>query len=826
MEFGEGEGEEKEGGGPFPSDWFMVQRTWPDTQIETADYLVASQAAQRMSRQHVVLDDPSWIPAGPNNIGGRVSDVLGHPTNPSLFYAAAATGGIFKTTNAGTTWTPIFDQSPSLSMGALALDMEHPDTIYAGTGEACASGYSYFGTGVYRTTDGGGTWEHLGLDNSRYIARIVLDPQNSQSIWVAAAGEFFATNTERGVYHSTDGGTTWANVLFVNDSTGATDIVVHPTNSQIAYAAMWQRIRTPQDRRAGGRGSGIFRTTDGGQTWGRLTDGLPPQSDTVGRIGIAICQSNPSVLYAIYADHPGFFAGIYKSTNGGDSWSRTNDGTLTDLFSNFGWYFGNIRVRPDNPNMVFALGVGMVRSTDGGQTWTQIANSVHVDHHAMWFDAAHTGTILEGNDGGFYRSTNNGNNWTFLTGMPLNQFYAASVDFQHPERRYGGTQDQGTMRTMTGGLNDWDQIYGGDGFYTLVDPTNSNYVYAEYQYGGLGRSTDGGTSWFDGTSGIDQSNRINWSMPVVIAPDDPARLYCGTDRVYRSDDRAANWTAISPDLTNGGGSGNVLFGTVTTIGVSPVHPAIIYAGTDDSHVWVTRNGGNAWTDISAGLPQRWVTRVTPDPVDSATVFVSISGYRNVDEDAHLFMSTDFGSTWQSISGDLPVGPMNDVVRDPSVPGRLYVASDFGVYYSNDLGANWMPLGLDLPRLPVMQLVLHTPSHQLVAATYGRSMYTLDLTQLAAGETPRGVPSSYLTVSLYPNPFNALTTIDYDIPAAGRAQLTVFDITGRRVATLLSGFQPAGRGRIQWPAQGAASGTYFVQLTAAGQTRITKALLLR
>jgi photosystem II stability/assembly factor-like uncharacterized protein len=816
-------GKGKENG---PTEWFMDQRLWPDTTFHSEDYLAAARQAEQLSRHHATLDDPTWVPAGPNNIGGRVADVIGHPTNTNLYYIAAASGGIWKTLNGGSSWTPIFDAYPSMSMGALAMDVQHPDTIYAGTGEACASGYSYFGTGVYKTTDGGTTWANVGLTDSRYIARIVIDPNDNQSIWVAAAGEFFGTNNERGIYHSTDGGGTWTNTLFVNDSTGATDVVIHPTNSQILYAAMWQRIRTPQDRRAGGRGSGVFRTTDWGQTWTRLQNGLPAQADTIGRIGLTISQSNPNVLYAIYADHPGNFLGIFKTTNGGDSWTETNDSQLADLYSSYGWYFGQIRVRPDNENVVFAMGVGMVRSTNGGQTWLMIANDVHVDHHAMWFRPDQPQTILEGNDGGFYRSTNNGSNWTFLTGLPINQFYAACVDFQHPERRYGGTQDQGSMRTQTGGLSDWEQIYGGDGFYTLVDPENSNTIYAEYQYGGLGRSTDNGGTWYYVLDGIDPTERVNWSMPVVFAPNDPNTLYCGTDRVYRTTNQGDMWTAISEDLTSGGGSGNVLYGTVSTIGVSPVHPNIIYAGTDDSHVWVTRNGGTTWTDISAGLPQRYVTRVAPDPIDSSAVFVTISGFQNAEEDAHLFYSDNFGSSWQERSGDLPTGPLNDVVRDPAIPGRLYTASDFGTYYSNDLGMTWIPLGLGLPRLPVMQLVLHNPTRQLVAATYGRSMFALNLDEIEAVPQNSDVPASYLLVSVYPNPFNAVANIDFRIPKAGNMEIAVYDLTGRKAATLLSGYQPAGRARVQWAAQNFATGTYLIRLTAAGQTRVSKALLIR
>ena len=719
--------------GPFPSDWFMQQRIWPDQTISTEDYLAAYSASAQL--RHSPLDEqPPWNPVGPTNIGGRVTDIVGHPTNSSIFYVAAASGGIFKTTNGGTTWTPIFDEAPVQSMGALAMDLAHPDTVYVGTGEANSAGYSYFGAGLYRTADGGQSWTHLGLTETRYIARVVVDQENPQSLWVAAMGELFVTNNERGVYHSTDGGSTWERELFVNDSTGASDVVLHPQNSQIVFAAMWQRIRDTENRDVGGHGSGIFRSLDGGENWERLTDGLPPQGENVGRIGISISESNPNILYACYADHPGYFAGVYRSSDGGNTWAQTNDDALEDIYSNFGWYFGNIRVRPDNPDVVFILGVGLGRTTNGGQSWTYADDGVHVDHHALWFHPAQPTTILLGNDGGMYHSINNGNSWSFLTGLPVNQFYAASVDYQLPQRRYGGTQDNGTMRTLTGGADDWQEIYGGDGFYALVDPTNSNRIWSEYQYGGLGRSDDGGQN-FDYLMWDIPDERINWSMPVALDPDDAHIVYIGTERVYRSTNYGDNWTPISPDLTDGGGNGNLIFGTVTTIAVSPVNSQVIYAGTDDANVWSTQNGGANWQNRSDGLPDRWITRVVPDPNQVNVVYVTVSGYRNNEQDAHLFYSDDYGATWQNISGILPMGPLNDVVPDPEISGRLYVASDFGTFVTPDLGQHWMLLGEDMPVVPVIQLVLHNPTRVLTAATYGRSMYALNLAELTLNRAP-------------------------------------------------------------------------------------------
>jgi photosystem II stability/assembly factor-like uncharacterized protein len=818
----------------IPNDWFVLQRAYPGTEIPRAAQLRGFAQAQALRTASLAAQGEGagvWNAAGPTNIGGRITAIARPRTDPLRIYIGAADGGVLRSDNGGGSWTALFDNQPSLSIGALAIHPNNPDILYVGTGEANASGDSYDGDGIYRTTDGGSSWEHLGLVETRRIGRIAIDPLHPDTLYVAAAGALFSTNPERGIYRSVDGGQTFELKHSLNDSTAAIDVTVNPQNPNIVYAAMWERIRRPHVRRVGGPSSGIWRSTNAGETWSLLQNGLPLPGPTVGRIGLAVAASNPQIVYAIYANDPGFFAGVFKSTNGGDTWVRVTDGALSNLYSSFGWYFGNIRVDPQDANRVYVLGVPLYRSTNGGSNWSNVTGSMHVDQHDLFIDPANSNSLIGGGDGGAYFTVAGPGSWVKSFDLPITQFYAITADYQFPQRLYGGTQDNSTMRTMTGNNDDYDIIWGGDGFYTVVDPTNNNFIYAESQNGGLVRSTDGGNNFVDAVTGIPSGDRRNWSTPIVIDPTTPATLYTGTFRVFKSVNRAVSWTPISPDLTNGPGNGNLTFGTVTTLAVAPTQPSCILAGTDDSNVWITTNGGTLWTNVSGSLPGHWCTRVAFDPASAAVGYVTFSGYREDLYTPHVFRTTNFGQTWTDISGNLPEIPVNVLVVDPDDTQTLYVGNDAGVYVTHNLGGTWAALGSGMPNTVVSDLYLHDPTRKLVAGTHGRSMFTYDLNQqtgVAEGESAPGAIAELISAS--PNPFTTRTTLDVRLTAGGTARLTIHDATGRAIATLVDGPLAAGRHPVGWDGrtasgEPAAAGVYFARLNTRNHVSVQKLVRL-
>jgi photosystem II stability/assembly factor-like uncharacterized protein len=817
-----------------PTAWFWYQRAYPHGAIDPAGHRLAlDQAAalhekaedRRRRGDTSPLLSEVWQQRGPDNIGARVTDLAIHPTDADVVYAGIATGGVLKTLDGGATWAPIFDDGEVLTVGDLALDPQDPQTIYVGTGEANAASLSFFGKGLYRSDDGGVTWEHLGLEETLYIARVLVDPTDGDRILVAATGRLFGTDQNRGVFRSLDRGATWERAFALTDSTACTDLVMHPTNPDILYAAMWERVRGLTYRRSGGESSGIWRSLDGGDTWSELTVGLPAGPD-VGRIGLTICREQPDVLYACYTDGDAGFLGVYRSTDGGDSWSGTNDWNMSGIYSTFGWYFGQIRVDPTDPDNVFVLGVPQYRSTNGGQSWSENGSNMHVDHHALEFAPSQPTRVYNGNDGGLYRSDDSGATWTKLFDQPTNQFYAIEIDPQLPDRIYGGTQDNGTLRTF-GGVSAWERIFGGDGFTVIVDPTDSDVIYVEYQYGNLFKSTDGGF-WFDeALEGIDPSDRTNWHTPVVMDPTDPQRLYYGSQRVYRSTDGAGFWQPISGDLTDGDQGAN--FGTITTIAVAPSAPSRLYAGTDDGNVWAY-SPLSGWRDISAGLPKRWVTEVAVDPQDPTTVYVTLSGLRWDEPISHVWRSVDGGTTWQDIAAGLPEAPVNAIEVDPDLPQTLYVGTDVGVYYTPDLGATWLPLGTGLPRAPVLDLDFHQPTRMLAAGTYGRSIFTITAPDVT---TPVDDLPAVAAVSLAaaPNPFNPATALRFTLDAPSPVTLEVYDVRGARLATVLQQDLPAGAHEVRWDATDGAgrplgSGLYLARLRTDHGVATAKLMLAR
>ena len=707
-----------------PDEMLFRQRAFPVGRIDQDARLDGLRQARQFTEAY--NDARRWEPVGPTNIGGRLTDAAVDPRDSDVIYIGCAMGGLMKTTDGGESWRPLMDRAPTMAVGSVAIDPSDPDVVYVGTGEVNPGGGSaaFPGVGVYKSTDAGRTWHHVGLDRTRHIGRIVVDPSNSDVVFAAAMGALYTSNPERGLYRSRDGGDSWDQVLAVNDSTGCIDVAVDESGTVLA--ATWERIRRPWMRSFGGPGSGVYRSADGGTSWTLLGGGLPSPSDDVGRIGICIAASDPDVCYAVYADATGYFDGLYRSDDGGLTWARTRDGSLEDVYSSYGWWFGNVRVSPTNADRVFVLGLNLMRSSNGGNNWSDVGQSVHVDHHAMTFTAQDPDWVFLGNDGGAYLSSNGGSNWRKLPDLPATQFYACEIDASNPHRFYGGTQDNGTLRTWTGGADDWESILGGDGFRVRVDPTDSRYVYAEWQYGGFSRSTDGGDEFSYSKNGISEADPTNWNAPFVIDPSNSTTLYFGTNRVYRSTNRGSRWSSISGDLTSGGGGGNLTFGTVTTLAVSPVDPDYIYAGTDDGHVAYTSDGGSNWRDVSDGLPERWVTAVVAHPRSPESFFVTLSGFKWDEDAAHVYRTNDGGATWTSIQSNLPEAPVNAMVVDPAIAGTYYVATDLGVYTSANGGRGWRPLGRGLPFAVAMDLKLDPGTRTLAVATFGRSMWSLDL----------------------------------------------------------------------------------------------------
>ncbi|MGH7452345.1 MAG: VPS10 domain-containing protein, partial [bacterium] len=738
------------------------------------------------------------------------------------------------------TWNPIFDEQAVLPIGDIVIVPTNPNILYVGTGEANGGHNNFPGAGVFKSTDAGATWQLAGLEKTTAIGRIVIDPLNSNRVYVAAVGAYFGASSDRGVYRSTNAGQTWEKALFINDSTGAIDLIIDPKNPATLFAAFWQRVRRHNRADLDGESSGIYRSRDGGNTWQRLgvANGLPGAASNIGRIGLAICASQPQNLYALYIIS-NTYGGLYRSRDGGNSWTQTDPNRrLQSGFADFSWYFGNVRAHPNNPELVYVLDLALMSSSNGGVNWTRTGTS-HVDHHAFTFDPLDPQRQIVGHDGGIDYSTNNGTTWTKVDALPVTQFYHITMDQTNPERLYGGTQDNGTVRTLTGNPNDWDTILDGwDGLYVLVDPKNPNIIYTESQYGGLFKSIDGGKSLQSTVNGINLNEPRNWSTPVVMDPNDNNVLYYGTNRVYRTVDGANQWQPISGDLTDGFESRPYL-GTITTIVVAPSNPNVIYAGTDDSHVWVTTDLGQNWTEISAALPYRWVTRVTVDPTDARIAYVTFSGLKWNSPQPHVFRTSDLGKTWEDISNNLPDAPVNVIAVDPIYPNILYLGADVGAFYSRDYGKNWEPLGAGMPVVSVYDIVVHPKLRRLAAGTHGRSMYTLDLSPLTEIDMPitenGEQPDSPALAQNYPNPFSissaAVTTIRYLLPSASEVEVTIHDVLGQKIKTLVQRSQPRGEYTVTWDGTAAsgvkaATGLYLIRLRASLFERTRKIVVLR
>jgi photosystem II stability/assembly factor-like uncharacterized protein len=716
---------------------------------------------------------------GPAVMGGRITDVAVVESKPQVFYVGTASGGLWKTENHGDSWTPLFDNQPTASIGDVTLAPSNPNIVWVGTGEPQNRQSSPWGAGVFKSTDAGRTWSFVGLEETRHIARIVVHPRNPDVAHVAAVGHLWGANEERGVYRTLDGGATWERVLYIDEHTGAIDLAIDPGDPNTLFAAMYQRQRTGFGFNGGGPGSGIYRTLDGGTTWTELTNGLP-EGDK-GRIGLDVYRHDGNMVYAVIeADKRdptrGFSfgepqgprkSGVFRSTDRGDTWERMSNTNPRPM------YYSQIRIDPSNPDRIYVLGTQLAISDDAGKTFRNDgAEAIHVDHHAMWIDPNDSDHLILGNDGGIAGSFDGAKTWREYDNLAIGQFYQINVDMRDPYYVCGGLQDNSSWcapsntRSMYGiRNNDWYDVSGGDGFFNVIDPTDHTIMYSESQGGNMSRvdvTTGEGMRIRpvarplpDQPEGEEErSFRFNWCTPVVISSHDPAVVYTGANVLLKTPDRGVTWQEMSPDLTKqidrkeleimgvigsepmlSPNDGISTYGNITTIGESPLNAGLLYVGTDDGNLQQTRDGGATWMDLTSNiedLPERtYVSRLVASRHVEGRVYATFDGHRNDDYAAHVYVSEDFGERWEPITTGLPHGwSVNVIVEHFRNPNLLFVGNEIGVYFSVDRGENWVRLKNNFPTVPVDDIVIHPRDNDLVVGTHGRSAWILaDVTPL-------------------------------------------------------------------------------------------------
>jgi photosystem II stability/assembly factor-like uncharacterized protein len=805
----------------------------------------------KLRPEETALKNLQWRSIGPANMGGRIDDVAVVEGNPSTFYIGAATGGVWKTTNAGTTFEPIFDEQGSTSIGDICIAPSDPNIIWVGTGEPNNRQSSSWGDGIYRSLDGGKTWQNMGLKDSRHIGRVVIDPRNPSIVYVAALGHLWGPNRERGVYKTTDAGKTWTQSLFVNEDTGITDIAIDPQSPGTLYAAAYQRRRTPWGFNGGGPGSAIYKTIDGGASWTKLTKDLP--EGITGRIGFDIYRADPKIVYALVENAKG---GVFRSDDRGATWKKMGDLDSRPM------YYSQIRIDPNNDQRIWQCAANMFTSDDGGKTWVQnVVTRIHGDYHALWIDPANSNHMLAGSDGGIYQSFDRGRSWDFINTIPLGQFYEISVDNQKPYMVYGGLQDNGSWAGPSGTLNqegitndDWFRTGGGDGFYSVVDVTDPSIIYVESQDGNVARlelKTGERRNIRPNPPAGEKAYRFDWNSPIVISPHNNRTIYYGGNRVFRSTDRGDTWTR-SEDLSKDQDrekfpimgvvpdahmlsrhDGVQTFGQVVTLAESPMKEGLLYAGTDDGNLNVSRDSGRTWknlTDKVPGVPKNtFVSRLVPSRFAEGTVYATFDGHRGDDYNTYVFVSTDFGESWKSLKSDLPAGVTCRVIREhPRNQNLLFLGTEFGAFASLDHGGHWTRLKGNLPMVRVDDIQIQARDNDLVLGTHGRSVWVLDnitalekmsdavmSSDLAVFDGPTAVAfriynrkgdTGHKFFSTPNPPYGAM--IDYYLRTApsGNVRITITDKSGK-VVRELTGPKEAGVNRAEWD----------LRLGAAGQT---------
>ncbi len=734
--------------------------------VVVAATMLSAFSAETTAQTDAAVANLKWREIGPTIMGGRVADLAVIESDPATFYVGTATGGLWKTTNHGTSFKSIFDDQPTSSIGDVTIAPSNPNIVWVGTGEPQNRQSSPWGNGVYKSTDAGRTWSHMGLDDTHHIARIAIHSSNPDIVYVAAVGHLWGPNPERGVFRTADGGMTWEKVLYVDEHTGAIDLVMDPADPHTVFAAMYQRQRTGWGFNGGGPGSGIYRTTDGGATWKELTEGLP-EGDK-GRIGLDIYRRNPSVVYAIVEADPrrpgqGFGGGqarqngVYRSTDRGDTWehlSTTNNRPM---------YYSQVRIDPNDAERIYLGGAQLYRSSDGGKTFTNdAASDVHSDHHALWIDPANSNHLILGGDGGVSISWDRSDSWRQLRNLPLAQFYEIGVDMRDPYYVCGGLQDNGswcgpsaTLSSQGIRAKDWYNIGSGDGFYTVIDPNDHTAIFAESQGGNIARMN---LKTMERTrmrpvarpkdDDEDRNFRWNWNTPIVMSEHDRMVLYTGSNVLLKSTDRGMSWTEISPDLTKAidrdeleimgvkgsrpmmsRNDGISTYGNFTTIAESPLDPSLLYVGTDDGNVQRSRDGGATWTDLTSkfrNVPERtYVSSIVASRHNAGTVYATFDGHRNNDFASYVFVSDDFGERWRPIVTGLPDWSVNRIAEHPRTANLLFLGNEIGAYVSIDRGERWVTLKNNMPTVPVDAIVIHPRENDLVLGTHGRGIWIMD-----------------------------------------------------------------------------------------------------
>lgn len=792
-----------------------------NAQPSSVSEIEASYNTRKQREENSMLKEFPARNIGPTVQGGRIVDIEVNLKNTKEFYVGYGSGGIFKTINNGITFQPVFDQMDALGIGDFALSQTDPKILYVGTGEKNGSRSTYAGSGVYKTTDSGKTWSNIGLTGTHHISRVLIHPRDNNIVWVGSLGALYSNNPDRGVFKSSDGGKTWKKTLYINDSTGISDLIINPENPNQLLAASWERTRKAWDFKGNGVGSAIYRSEDGGETWKKSVEGFP-QGKFAGRIGLDVCWSKPNVVYAIIdnqeevkevkKDKPAdgkmklqdlkamssedflkledkkldellkenrfpskynslrvkkdiragnyqpkaiaeYFgadansdlfsakikgAEVYRSEDGGHSWKRTHSYDIEGVYYTYGYYFGELRVSPSHTEDVLIYGVPMLKSADGGKTWAEIdtLGTMHSDHHALWINPQDAKHMLMGNDGGLYQTYDQGETWLHINNMPVGQFYTVNVDMETPYNVYGGLQDNGVLKGSSKSIPNrtkhWEEVFGGDGMYVAPDPRNSKLVYTGFQFGNyfkleLDKSK---TTRITPSHEIGEApNRWNWRTPLILSKHNPDVVYIASQRLYRSMNKAETWESISGDLTLNKPQGNVPYSTISTLAESPIKFGLLYVGTDDGNLWVSKNGGGSWEIINGGLPSnRWISSVFASSHDEATVFVSLNGYRKDEFKTYLYASNDYGKTWKSIKGNLPESVANVIIQDPVNADLLYAGLDHGTYVSMDRGSSWHFFN-KLLNVASYDMMVHPRENELVVGTHGRSVFVADIKPL-------------------------------------------------------------------------------------------------